>query len=99
QCLRRLQLLADREDVAQISSFDELHDDVPLASRYVLVHRENLDDAGMAKRQADAALSLKQVDALLVLAPAAAQDLDGHDALGFGVFRPKNAAETAGRDL
>src|SRR5262249_44821099 len=45
------------------------------------------------------AFALEQFDVVLVLAPAAAEDLDGDHAAGLGIVGPKHAAEAAGGDL
>ena len=92
--LRRLELLADGEHLAQVAALDELHDDVILAGRSVLVHGQDFDDVGVLQRHAHARLALEQVDALLVVAPAAAEHLDGDDAAGGVVLAAEDAAET-----
>ena len=95
QRLRRRQPLADLQDLAQVAALDELHDDGVLVRRLVVAHRQHLDDVGVLERLADAGLADEQVDALLVLAPAAAQHLDGDDAAAPRVLGPEDAAEAA----
>src|SRR5262249_60467151 len=93
QRLGRLQLLADLQDLAQVAALDELHDDEVLPGGGVVADGEDLDDVGVAQRQADLALAVEQLDALRVLAPAAAQHLDGHHPAALRVLAAEDPAE------
>src|SRR5207245_6939099 len=89
----------DRQEVPEVAALDELHDNVILLGHHVAVDRQDLDDVGVPHRHAELALALEQVDAVLVVAPLAAQYLDGDHDTCLRVVGAVDAAETARGDL
>ena len=53
----------------------------------------------MSQRQADLSFALEQFDSILVVAPAAAQDFDGHDAPRLRIVGTVDSAKAARGDL
>src|SRR5262245_46596095 len=79
ECFPCLDFLANGQNLTEVPALDELHDDEELACHGVLVNCQNLDNVAMLQGHADLALAHEQLDPCLVLAPAPAEDLDGHD--------------------
>src|SRR5207253_8302582 len=57
-----LELLARDQDIAQVTSLHELHDDVILPRRDVPVDREDLDDVAVPQGHAHLALAFEQIE-------------------------------------
>ena len=99
QRLGRLQLLADRQEVAEVAALDKLHDDEVLPGGRVATDFEDLDNVRMAQRQADPPFALEEIDGVVVLAPALAEHLDGDHTPGLRIVRPEEPAEAARSDF
>ena len=95
----QLELLADIEDVAEVASFHELHDDEVPAGAVVLAHVEDADDVLVVQGHAQTAFTLEALDPLGGVQPASAKNFDCHDVAVARVVAPVHATETTRGDL